>query len=144
VVADRILARIRPLERLRPAIRHHHERYDGKGYPDHLVGEDIPLLARILSVAESCDAMMSPRPYRSALPPNTVEAILAEGAGQQWDVGVVEHFLACKRDLFPICARGNGNPLEPTVWSEASSPDLPSCPPTTTAVCQETVRRGQE
>ena len=80
VIGDGILAGIRQLAHLRPAVRHHHERYDGQGYPDGLVGEDIPLLARILAVADAFDAMQSPRPYRPALSSSRVESILAEGA----------------------------------------------------------------
>jgi HD-GYP domain-containing protein (c-di-GMP phosphodiesterase class II) len=108
VVGDQILANIQPLAHLRPGVRNHHERYDGKGYPDGLVGEDIPLLARVLAVADACDAMMADRPYRSALPPARIDVILAEGAGSQWDPNVVKHFLACRHEVYPICQRGLG------------------------------------
>ncbi len=93
VIGDGILAGIKQLAHLRPAVRHHHERYDGAGYPDGLSGDAIPLMARILGVADSCDAMCSPRPYRPALPSAQVDDILGHGAGKQWDPCVVEHCL---------------------------------------------------
>jgi HD-GYP domain-containing protein (c-di-GMP phosphodiesterase class II) len=94
VIGDGILAGIKQLSHLRPAVRHHHEYFDGHGYPDGLSGEDIPLTARILGVADAYDAMRSPRPYRPPLPKAQVEDILAKGAGKQWDPCVVEHYLA--------------------------------------------------
>lgn len=74
-------------------IRHHHERYDGTGYPDGLNGEDIPHLARILSVADAFDAMASDRAYRRKMPIEKVLSILQDGAGSQWDPHCVEMFL---------------------------------------------------
>lgn len=73
-----------------PAIRYHHERYDGKGYPDGLAGEGIPMLARVIAVADTFDAITSDRPYRRHLPISKVWSILKDGAGSQWDVNVVE------------------------------------------------------
>ncbi len=73
------------LASLLPIVRSHHERWDGKGYPDGLIGEDIPLLARVVAVADSFDAMTSVRPYRAALDnPRALEEI-ARGAGTQFD-----------------------------------------------------------
>jgi HD-GYP domain-containing protein (c-di-GMP phosphodiesterase class II) len=146
VVGDHILASIRPLERLRPAVRHLRERCDGQGYPDRLAGEEIPLMARILSVAESCDAMMSARPYRPSLGARRVEAVLAEGAGSQWDPGVVEHFMACRGDLYAICGQATENSVVPSVeqaigvWSVGSASDGRQQGQQTVAVaCQETL-----
>ena len=70
-------------------VRHHHEAWDGSGYPDGLAGEDIPLGARILAVADAFDAMTSDRAYRSAKSAATALRILEEGAGRQWDPRVV-------------------------------------------------------
>jgi HD-GYP domain-containing protein (c-di-GMP phosphodiesterase class II) len=92
VIGDSILAGIKQLSHLRPAVRHHHEHYDGHGYPDGLAGDDIPLTARILGVADAYDAMRSPRPHRPALAKAQVEDILAKGAGKQWDPRVIEHY----------------------------------------------------
>ncbi len=74
-------------------VRSHHERYDGKGYPDGLAGEEIPMGARILAVADSFDAMASPRPYRGALPAEVVLSELQKGRGSQWDANVVDALL---------------------------------------------------
>jgi hypothetical protein len=103
LIGDRLVAGLPPLGHLRPAVRSHHERWDGRGYPDGLAGERIPLQARIVAVADACEAMLADRPYRAALPAARVEATLTEGAGGQWDPSVVEHFLACRDDLFAIC-----------------------------------------
>jgi diguanylate cyclase (GGDEF)-like protein/putative nucleotidyltransferase with HDIG domain len=70
-------------------VRSHHERFDGAGYPDGLVGEEIPLAARILSVADALDAMTSDRPYRKALPLNAARAEIADKAGTQFCPRVV-------------------------------------------------------
>jgi hypothetical protein len=75
-------------------IRHHHERWDGSGYPDGLVGEAIPLGARLIAVADVYDAMTSDRPYRRALSHEVAVSELTRGAGTQFDSRVVEAFLA--------------------------------------------------
>jgi len=102
VIGDQIVSPIKPFAGLRRGVRHHHERYDGRGYPDGLAGEDIPLLARILAVADSCDAMMSARRYRGAMTPSQIDAAMLEGAGSQWDPEVVEAFMACRQDIYPL------------------------------------------
>jgi putative nucleotidyltransferase with HDIG domain len=76
-----------------PAIRHHHERWDGNGYPYGLKGEEIPIGARILSVADSFDAMTSARPYRGPLSYSEALRELKRGAGNQFDPGLVEAFI---------------------------------------------------
>jgi HD-GYP domain-containing protein (c-di-GMP phosphodiesterase class II) len=111
VIGDRIISSVKRLSHLRPGVRNHHERYDGQGYPDRLAGENIPLVARILAVADSCDAMMSPRPYRRALPTRQIDAIMVAGAGTQWDPKIVEHFMACRQELYSICEQGLGESL---------------------------------
>jgi HD-GYP domain-containing protein (c-di-GMP phosphodiesterase class II) len=108
VVGDRILSSITPLAHLRSGVRNHHERFDGGGYPDRLAGDAIPLLARIMAVADACDAMMSDRPYRPALPTERIDAIVSGGAGTQWDPRIIKHFLACRREIYGICERGLG------------------------------------
>ena len=74
-------------------IRYHHERWDGQGYPEGLRGEEIPLLARILAVADAYEAMTSDRPYRKALSPERALVEIRQGAGSQFDPQVVEAFL---------------------------------------------------
>jgi putative nucleotidyltransferase with HDIG domain len=73
--------------------RHHHERWDGQGYTDGLEHSDIPLLTRIVSIADSFDAMTSNRPYRRALSPEETRRRLQDGAGAQWDPDLVALFL---------------------------------------------------
>jgi HD-GYP domain-containing protein (c-di-GMP phosphodiesterase class II) len=74
-------------------VRWHHERMDGRGYPDGLVGDAIPIGARILAVADGFDAMASPRPYRDALPSEVVLSELEKGRGTQWDAEAVDALL---------------------------------------------------
>lgn len=88
-----ILAPLKFLPEEKVMIRHHHERYDGKGYPDGLKGEDIPLGSRILAVTDSFDAMNSKRPYR---PPMAKDAIILElknAKGTQFDPKIIDIFL---------------------------------------------------
>src|ERR1700704_3580156 len=75
-------------------IRHHHERFDGGGYPDGLVGYKIPLLARIVSVCDAYDALASDRPYRVRRTPDEAHETLMRGAGQQWDRELVSLLLS--------------------------------------------------
>jgi len=109
LIGDELLASARHVERFRPGVRNHHERWDGKGYPDGLKGEGIPLLARVVAVADACDALMSARRYRPPLGPPQIQAVLRRFAGSQWDPTVVDAFLACSGDIFPpIYQKGIG------------------------------------
>jgi HD-GYP domain-containing protein (c-di-GMP phosphodiesterase class II) len=74
-------------------VRHHHERYDGTGYPDGLKGDDIPLGSRIISVCDSFEAMTEERPYRRALAQETAVSELIGGSGTQFDPVVIQAFL---------------------------------------------------
>ena len=76
-----------------PIVKHHHERYDGNGYPGKLKGEEIPYLARIAAVADTFDAMTSVRPYRTALPLDVVKSEFARCAGTQFDPEIAKVFL---------------------------------------------------
>jgi len=89
---ERICLSLRSVAQFLPIIRHHHERVDGTGYPDHLHRLGIPLGARIVSVADAWDAMTSDRPYRAGRTREEALQILRDGAGSQWDPGVVEAF----------------------------------------------------
>jgi len=93
LVSEEILSPLPRSEELLPAVRHHHERIDGAGYPDGLGGDDIPLFARIIAIADAFVAITSDRPYRRRR--SKVEAMrtLSQGAGKQWDASLVERFL---------------------------------------------------
>jgi two-component system, cell cycle response regulator len=94
IVGERILAVAPALRQIGLLVRYSHERWDGTGYPDNLVGDEIPLGARIIAVCDAFDAMISARPYA---PPRTVDDALAElrrCAGTQFDPGVVAAFEA--------------------------------------------------
>ncbi len=86
---DRILAPLKKLQRIRPTVRHHHERWDGHGYPDALAGEQIPLAARIVAVADTLDAIASSRTYRAGQPVQHAVAEIERVAGTQLDPDLV-------------------------------------------------------
>ncbi|MEZ4417358.1 MAG: HD domain-containing protein [Gemmatimonadota bacterium] len=94
VIGARILEPIAEYAELLPIVLHHHERIDGRGYPNGQRGDAIDLNARILSVADTFDALTSDRPYRRGLPPRTAIEVVRNAAGTQLDVKVVEAFLA--------------------------------------------------
>ncbi len=108
VIGERIVGQVKQLKHLCPGVRWHHERWDGKGYPDGRAGEDVPLMGRLLAVADSLDAMTSDRPYRTSMPRDEVETVLRAGAGVQWDPQIIDAFFACSDDLYAICSRGLG------------------------------------
>jgi putative two-component system response regulator len=93
VVGEEILAPLPRAEQLLPAVRHHHERVDGAGYPDGLGGDEIPLFARIIAIADAFVAMTSDRPYRRRRTREEAIGILEQGAGKQWDAALVERFV---------------------------------------------------
>ena len=92
-IGEYMLGPLKFLKDEKPIVRHHHERYDGRGYPDGLKGEAIPLGARIMAVADTFDAMTSERPYRPIYPINSVVQEIQENSGTQFDPKVVEAFL---------------------------------------------------
>jgi HD-GYP domain-containing protein (c-di-GMP phosphodiesterase class II) len=95
-----IISSVKWLEDARDVVRYHHERWDGKGYPDGLKGEKIPLNARIFAVVDVFDALTSDRPYKSAQSFDEVMAILREHKGSQFDPKVVEAFEEIARGLY--------------------------------------------
>jgi HD-GYP domain-containing protein (c-di-GMP phosphodiesterase class II) len=108
VIGETILKQVQPAGEAAawvPGIRSHHERIDGKGYPDGLAGEDIPYYGRIIAVADSYDAMTSDRPYRKGMPAEKALAILESGKGTQWDTLVAEAFIElARRKMIPDAA----------------------------------------
>ena len=103
-----ILKDLKKLSHILPGVRHHHESMDGTGYPDHLCGEEIPLEARILAVADAFDAMSSNRPYRKRLSFMRIDEIFREGRSVQWDPQVVDALFACRGDVEMIRQKGLG------------------------------------
>jgi putative two-component system response regulator len=84
VIGDELCGTVRSLEAVRPIVRHHHERLDGRGYPDGLAGDGIPLLAQIVSIVDVFDALTTDRPYRKALSTATAYKMMREDARGGW------------------------------------------------------------
>ena len=93
-IGERILAKVDDYAEIAWIVRHHHERMDGNGYPDKLVGDEIPIIARIIGVADAYNAMTSGRPYRDAMPSRVARWRLGQAAGTQFDTTVVAAFEA--------------------------------------------------
>jgi HD-GYP domain-containing protein (c-di-GMP phosphodiesterase class II) len=92
------LAQRADLGTLARQLRHHHERWDGLGYPDRLAGRDIPVVARVLAIADAYDAMLAHRPYRPALDARIARRELERGAGSQFDPELIDVFLRLQVD----------------------------------------------
>lgn len=97
VLGELIVKKAPQLEEMLPGVRHHHERWDGQGYPDKLSGRQIPVLARIIAVADTFDAMTSDRPYRRALPEDIALEEIRRKAGHQFDPEMSENFVRMMR-----------------------------------------------
>jgi putative nucleotidyltransferase with HDIG domain len=93
-IGQMILSNVDDYGEIAEVVRHHHERVDGQGYPDRLTGDDIPLISRIIAVADAFDAMTSDRPYREAMPSRVARLRLAQAVGTQFDTDVVASFEA--------------------------------------------------
>jgi len=94
VIGDRLCGELRSLRRVRPIVRHHHERQDGSGYPDGLKGDAVPRLAQIMGVVDVFDALTTPRPYKKALPADQANAMLLAEVERGWrDRELVERFI---------------------------------------------------
>jgi HD-GYP domain-containing protein (c-di-GMP phosphodiesterase class II) len=92
VVGSRLLAPVRCMRGALDGVRHHHERFDGRGYPDGLQGTKIPLQARIIAVADTFDAVTTHRPYRAARSPEQASCVIVSGEGTQFCPSVVRAF----------------------------------------------------
>jgi putative two-component system response regulator len=102
VIGSDLVQEMRTLDGVRPIIRHHHERFDGSGYPDGLVGEEIPLGARIMAVVDVYDALRTERPYKAVLShEEAVDILWRETEAGYWDPQVAETFIDLCRDTLP-------------------------------------------
>jgi putative two-component system response regulator len=103
-IGESIVKPLRSGASLLPIIRHHHENFDGSGYPDGLAGRAIPHLARIVAVCDAYDALVTDRPYRKAKSSEQAIAVLVDGAGKQWDAEAVDVLVS---EMSHISALGN-------------------------------------
>jgi putative nucleotidyltransferase with HDIG domain len=117
-VGHNILKDLSQLGSILPVVLHHHESWDGTGYPANLAADEIPSLARIVAVADAFDAMGSDRPYRKGMDDEKLDAIIRAGAGEQWDPWVVEAFFRARDDIRAIAARTDAErEIDVPVWS---------------------------
>jgi putative two-component system response regulator len=112
-IGDKLLEPLDLLAGARPIVRHHHERWDGGGYPDGLAGKDIPVGARIVAVADSVEAMTSRQLYRKPLGPSDIIDELKKHRGKQWDPAVVDLVLRLIATGELVLAQGGLRLLEP-------------------------------
>jgi putative two-component system response regulator len=106
VIGDDLCSTVRSFEAVRPIVRHHHERLDGRGYPDGLAGDDVPLLARIVGIVDVFDALTTNRPYRKALPVDVALDMMRRDALAGWrDPAMVDLFI----DVLPEGIEASGN-----------------------------------
>ena len=132
IVSEALCSPLRLVREVSPIVRHHHERWDGKGYPDGLREDAIPMLARIISVVDAFDAMISGRPYRSKLLPEDAMRQLSQGSGTQWDPDLTDRFMTIltnnQRD---ILREAQALPVESgpdALWDEVQRSRIPAWP----------------
>ena len=113
-IGERILAKVADYEEIARIVRHHHERIDGNGYPDRLVGNEIPLLSRVITVADAYDAMTSDRPYRDAMPSHVARLRIAQAVDTQFDTAVVAAFEAILTTASESYRLGRGSEFRPS------------------------------
>ena len=123
-IGEGILANVDTYAEIAAIVRHHHERMDGEGYPDAISGEEIPLLSRIIAVADAYNAMTSDRPYRDAMPSRVARLRLAQAVETQFDTSIVAAFEAvlASADENYRCARGESFELRFTERTEDFAP----------------------
>jgi putative nucleotidyltransferase with HDIG domain len=125
VIGERILREIAAYEDIARIVRHHHERIDGEGYPDGIRGEGIPMLSKVIAVADAYNAMTSSRPYRDAMPPRVARLRLAQAVENQFDTSVVAAFeaiLASADESYKTAQREDFRPGQPSEGEVAEPP----------------------
>ncbi|MBI5764869.1 MAG: HD domain-containing protein [Planctomycetes bacterium] len=115
-IGARILSRIRQINDLLPGVLHHHERVDGRGYPDGLAGDEIPLFGKIICIADCFDAMTTNRTYRAAMPLQAALAEVRRCAGTQFDPHLTEAFLALNHEKIVDEARALTSEAGNAAW----------------------------
>ena len=124
VIGERILREVDAYDDVASVVRHHHERIDGEGYPDGIRGLDIPLLSRIIAVADAYNAMTSDRPYRDGMPSRVARLRLAQAVENQFDTSVVAAFeaiLATSDDSYRTAQRRDFRPGQPSRLDDSES-----------------------
>jgi putative nucleotidyltransferase with HDIG domain len=123
-IGERILAHVDEYSEIARIVRHHHERIDGQGYPDGLADDDIPLVSRIIAVADAYNAMTSNRPYRDAMPSRVARLRLAQAVDSQFDTSVVAAFeaiLASADEDYRLARRADFREFAQSTYSESES-----------------------
>jgi putative nucleotidyltransferase with HDIG domain len=126
-IGERILAKVEDYAEIARIVRHHHERWDGEGYPDRLSTDEIPLISRIIGVADAYNAMTSARPYRDAMPSRVARLRLAQGAESQFDTTVVAAFeaiLAGATESYRMASRPDFSLSEQDMYGDAQFADV--------------------
>jgi putative nucleotidyltransferase with HDIG domain len=118
-IGAEIVGRMTGLQELVPLVKHHHERWDGKGYPSGLAGEEIPLLARVLALADSVDVACSDRPYRHTYSFRQVREEIARCSGTQFDPQVVNAFFALLEEKGPEFLKNSASSVDKTIHLNA-------------------------
>lgn len=113
VIGYEVLKHLKQISYVLPGVLHHHESIDGSGYPDGLIADEIPLIARIIAVADAFDAMTSDRPYRKGMPVPVAEEKLRTNRGPQWDADVVQAFFNSTQDIYKICFTDGHSKVQP-------------------------------
>ena len=123
-IGERILREVDAYDDVATIVRYHHERIDGEGYPDGIQGEDIPMLSRVIAVADAYNAMTSHRPYREAMPSRVARLRLAQAVENQFDTSVVAAFeaiLASVDDSYRSATSDEFRPGQPSVADESDA-----------------------
>ena len=126
-IGERILREVAAYDDIATIVRHHHERIDGEGYPDGIRDEEIPLMSRIIAVADAYNAMTSHRPYREAMPPRVARLRLAQAVETQFDTAVVAAFeaiLASADETYRTAQREDFRPGQPSGIESVESPRM--------------------
>ncbi len=127
VIGERILREVAAYDDVATVVRHHHERIDGEGYPDGIYGDEIPLISKVIAVADAYNAMTSDRPYRDGMPARVARLRLAQAVENQFDTSVVAAFeaiLATSDDAYRTAQREDFRPGQPSTSGVPDSPTI--------------------